>query len=163
MRDDYLGIYLNDHLAGSVGAMELVERCRSENQGNELGVFLTRLHAEIDHDQGVLKDLIARMGASESATKKAAAWVVEKVARLKMNAQLTEYSPLSRVEELEALALGILGKKALWDVLDATVRTDGRFQGLDFGTLSQRAQRQHDDVERFRVEAARIAFGDRAR
>ncbi len=39
-----------------------------------------------------------------------AGWVAEKLGRLKPNGQLLGYSPLSRLVELEALALGITGK-----------------------------------------------------
>jgi hypothetical protein len=43
--------------------------------------------------------------------KNIAAWGIEKVGRLKLNGQLTGYSPLSRVVELEGLLAGIAGKR----------------------------------------------------
>ena len=47
----------------------------------------------------------------------AAGWTGEKVGRLKPNAQLRGYSPLSPLVELEGLLIGIQGKLAMWSVL----------------------------------------------
>ena len=52
--------------------------------------------------------------AGRDRVKVTAAWVGEKAGRLKPNGQLTGYSPLSRVVELEGLSLGIEGKRLLW-------------------------------------------------
>ena len=38
--DEMLGIYLNDHLAGSTAGLELAEKLRDQNQGTELGELM---------------------------------------------------------------------------------------------------------------------------
>ena len=43
---------------------------------------------------------------------------MEKAGRLKMNGELFEYSPLSRLVEFEGLTLGVTGKLSLWKVLE---------------------------------------------
>ena len=156
MADEHLKTYLNDHLAGSVAALELIERSSESNAERPLGVFLKTLHAEVEADQDVLRELLRRVGGGENPAKKAAAWLLEKVSRAKLNDHLVSYSPLSRLEELEGLVLGVRGKLALWDSLSALA--DERFAGLDLEDLKARARAQLEDLERFRLEAAREAL-----
>ena len=85
---DHLSSYLNDHLAGSVGALELLDRLIETYKGKPLERFFRDLRSEIDADQEILKELIARLGGKESAVRKAGAWIVEKLSRAKI--QLSE-------------------------------------------------------------------------
>ena len=95
-------------------------------------------------------------GVTENRVKMPIAWAAEKVGRLKPNGQITGYSPLSRLVELEGLALGVTGKLALWRSLAATQSDLGAF---DLETLIARAESQQDGLEKWRVEAAQEAFG----
>ena len=63
----------------------------------------------IEDDRRTLEGIAVELGFGESKTKEAVAWVGEKIGRLKLNGQLRGYSPLSRVLELEALAVGVSG------------------------------------------------------
>ena len=162
MRDDLLRIYLNDHLAGSVVAIEQIEHCLDKNLKGELGAFLSRLLSEIKEDQTVLKDVLARVGGAESPVKKAAAWAFEKVHRAKPSGEAAGYSDLNRLEELDGVATGVSGKLALWRALEVVSASDDRLRDIDFRTLAQRAQRQRDEIEPHRIDAARRAFVPRA-
>jgi hypothetical protein len=156
----YLATYLNDHFAGATGGLALARRAASENEGSELGDFLTELAAEIDADRETLREIMATLGVGADRTKIVAARVFERVGRLKPNAQLRGYSPLSPLVELEMLRLGIQGKLALWRAL-------GEIAGalpLDAERLSElaaRAERQAADVEARRLEVARSALAPR--
>lgn len=151
-----LGIYLNDHLAGSVVGVELAKRAASSNEGSELGAFLAGLAEEIEEDREALKAVMDHLEVAENRIKVPIAWAAEKVGRLKPNGQLRGYSPLSRLVELEGLALGINGKLGLWRSLAASRDDLGAF-GLD--ELIARAESQRDRIEQHRIEAARLAFG----
>ena len=71
--------------------------------------------------------------------------------RLKPNGQLTGYSPLSRVVELEGLALGITGKLALWKAL-RELWTRSRGWTPPTSTASgERAERQQAELEEHRL------------
>jgi hypothetical protein len=59
---------------------------------------------------------------------------------------------------LETLALGILGKLALWQALEVVAAVDSRFSRVDFDDLVARAQVQYGRVEERRLEAARTVF-----
>ena len=121
----YLATYLNDHLAGSTAGLELVKRAASENEGTPLGDFLSALTDEIADDRAALEDVMDSLGVGTDHKKIAAAWVGEKVGRLKPNAQLRGYSPLSPLVELEALSLGIEGKRLLWVALQGVAGEHG--------------------------------------
>jgi len=154
--DSLLAIYLNDHLAGSTVGVELARRARGANSGSELGQLLDRLVREIEEDRETLASVIDAVGARRDRLKQAAAWLGEKAGRLKLNGQLTGYSPLSKLIELEGLNLGIEGKSRLWAVLGEL--SDPRLSSFDFPALAQRAERQRSELEPFRLAAGRESF-----
>jgi hypothetical protein len=104
-----------------------------------------------------LRNVLVAVGAQPSFVKDRLAWTVEKVSRLKPNGQLRGYSPLSRLNELEALSLGVLGKRALWIAL-GKLREPARPPGFDFDALAERAAAQFRELEELRVAAAARAF-----
>jgi hypothetical protein len=146
-----LAIYLNDHLAGSTTAVELLRRAVGEYEGTPLGDFLVGLRREIVQDRDELKSIMAANGIEEQRYKLAAAWVAEKATRLKFNGALVRRSPLTPFVELETLAIGIHGKELLWRALREIAPDENTGRRLD--ELIARAQRQEDDVERHRLAA----------
>ena len=58
----HLAIYLNDHLAGSTTAIELVRRAVGQYEGTPLGEFFAELGAEIEQDRDALKAVMAANG-----------------------------------------------------------------------------------------------------
>ena len=62
-------------------------------------------------------------------------------------------------EALEFLRLGIHGKAALWSVLAIIAATDRRLSGIDFRSLSGRAEAQEMAVEEWRLKVAETVFG----
>ena len=151
-----LGIYLNDHWAGSTAGRELAKRAAGSNSDNELGGFLEGIRAEIEEDRDTLREVMRALDVGEDRVKTIAAWVAERAGRLKLNGSLTGYSPLSRLVELEGLALGIDGKRSLWRSLGEL--EDPALAEFDFAALEARAKAQRDGLEAQRLEAARIAF-----
>jgi hypothetical protein len=153
----YLATYLNDHVLGATLGTELVRRAARENQGSELGEFLTGLAQEIDDDRGTLLALMRELGVRPDRLKVAAGWTGEKLGRLKPNAQLRGYSPLSPLVELEGLLIGIQGKLAMWRAL-AEVAQDVGLDRERLEALATRAEHQQADVERHRLDVGRRAL-----
>ena len=149
-----LATYLNDHLGGSTGGIELARRLAKANEKTEWGPQLKRMVLEIEEDIASLRDVMARMGVEEDRVKQASAWAVEKAGRMKLNGQLLGYSPLSRLVELEGLTLGVTGKLALWVVLNEHLGDDPRLAGVDLPDLIARAKDQRARLERLRRAAA---------
>lgn len=158
--DRLLAIYLNDHLAGATAGVELCRRLRTSNRDDAaLSRALREICEEIEADRGTLEQLMTRLGVRRCRVKTAAAWAGEKLGRLKLNGQLTGYSPLSRLVELELLYIGITGKMQMWRALERTL--DGAEHGVDLVRLAERAGSQRDRVEDLHAIAAARAFASR--
>jgi hypothetical protein len=153
---ELIPIYLNDHLAGATGGVELARRIRDSNrEEQDFAEPLTRICREIEEDRATLEAVIDALEIARDPLKPIGAWVGEKVARLKPNGRLRGYSPLSRVLELEGLAMGITGKMGLWEAL----RDRGTVgpPGVDFEQLVLRAEEQRAAVEGLhRLAVARL-------
>jgi hypothetical protein len=153
----YLGIYLNDHLAGAAVGVGVARRLRKSNRGDaEMAQPLARVCAEIEADRTTLEGVMEQLGIRRGRVKPALAWVGERLGRLKPNGQLTGYSPLSRLIELELLAVGITGKMQLWNGLRRALGE--RVGEFDFAQLAERAARQRDTVAELQLEAATRAL-----
>jgi hypothetical protein len=147
---DRLTTYLNDHHAAAVGALELARRSAGSNRGTALGKFLGQLAQEIAEDRRTLRAIMAELGVRVDPVKPAGAWVAEKLGRLKLNGSLVAYSPLSRLEELELLALGVEGKLRLWRALERRGLPGAE---VDLAQLIDRARSQLRRLERHRLAA----------
>jgi hypothetical protein len=154
----HLSIYLNDHLAGSTAGYELAKRAASNNKGTPLGDLLGRLAGEIDEDRKVLEGLMSELGIQRNIAKGAAMWVAEKAGRLKFNGQLTGYSDLSRLIELEGLTLGVEGKLAMWRTLIQIRDKYPPLAGANLEELARRAQDQLSELDGAHKDAAARAL-----
>jgi hypothetical protein len=153
-RQGLLGIYLNDHLAGATGGVELAHRMAGSHHDPDRRVTLQRLATDIAQDRRALLDVMATLGLPVRRYKLSAAWAAEKAARLKLNGSLLSRSPLSSLEELEMLRLGVEGKAAGWRTLRALADTDSRLNGGTLDGLMARAREQASLLEELRVRAA---------
>lgn len=87
--------------------------------------------------------------------KRAGGWLVEKASRVKRRTSADGTTAGGPLLELEVLALGVWGKRALWRALAAAEeRGDPRFRELDLARLIRRAERQHERIEERRLQAA---------
>jgi hypothetical protein len=152
-----LGIYLNDHLAGATAGLEVARRLRASNEGDrEFGPALGEICAEIEEDREKLKSVMDQLEVGESRVKPTAAVIGERLGRLKLNGQLRGYSPLSRLEELEMLQTGVVGKRLLWRALERTHA--GELSAIDLGALAERATEQLRRLEALHQKAAAPAL-----
>ena len=154
--DDPLGTYLNDHLAGSAHAADLLEAIRDQHPNEPLGEFAGSLLAEVQADRAVLKGIIDRVGAGSPKLKELTGWMAEKVSRYKLHRE--KQAGLGTFEALEFLALGIYGKLLLWRALGLLAPIDARLQSVDFRQLAARAEVQHIATEERRMQLAASAL-----
>ena len=154
-----LGIYLNDHLAGATGGVALAHRIAGSHHDPAQRMTLQRLAADIAHDRRALLDLMAVLEVPVRHYKISAAWAAEKAARLKLNGRLLARSPLSSLEELEMLRLGVEGKAAGWRTLQELAGTDSRLNHDTLDELMARARQQAGLLEELRVQAAAHLIG----
>jgi hypothetical protein len=149
-----LGIYLNDHLAGATAGTELARRVAGSPRDREDHAILRGFAAEVVQDRAELLEIMAALGITVRTYKVCAAWIGEKAGRLKSNGRIFTRSPLSRLEELEILRLGVEGKAAGWRTLRVLADTDQRLDPARLDELIARARRQADLLEDLRVRAA---------
>jgi hypothetical protein len=153
-----LRIFMQDHLAASTAGLELARRAYGANRGTTYGDALSRVADQIDEDRGALEDMLTDLGFKPDRVKIVGAWAGEKVGRLKLNGQLKGYSPLSRVEELEALIAGINAKLSLWRIVLEVAKEEPRLDADRIHRLIERGEEQLETVEDLRTRAARAAF-----
>jgi hypothetical protein len=154
----HLTTYLNDHLAGSVAAVELLDRLVEHATVSDVRETLSGLRSEIEADQATLREVLTSAGGEPSTVRQVGAWLAEKAGQLKLRADDPGADGLARLEAFEMLALGIQGKASLWRALAAVQPAWPALGAYDFGSLERRALEQYPIAERFRLEAARAAL-----
>lgn len=150
-----LAIHLQDHLAGSTAAVELSRRAAKAHRGTSLGDALDALTLEATSDRQSLLDLMGLLEIGPDRLKTGAAWIGEKVGRLKLNGSLLHRSPLSDVVELDAMRMAVEWKAAGWRLLQALADADPRLAQADLEDLVRRAADQVDRIEGLRIAVAR--------
>jgi hypothetical protein len=163
-RPDLLGIYLNDHLAGSTVGTGLARRMlASAKPGSERATVLSSLASEITEDRSALLRIMAALGVQVRGYKVLAAWAGERAGRLKFNGYLRTRSPLSDLEEAELLRLGVQGKAAGWRTLRQLADRDGRLDAGRLDELIARADHQASVLESLRSSTAERVLTSDAR
>jgi hypothetical protein len=151
--DDALAAYLGDHLAGARTAIELAERCASTGPDDGIGRSLSRFVDEVREDESALRSLAEALDVEPPLTRRAAglAGMLGVAAR----DILPDDDPaLRRLEDVEALCVGVWGKRLLWSTL---LRLDDpRLERFELARLAERADEQERELLRLRE----LAIGD---
>jgi hypothetical protein len=155
---EQLAIYLRDHRAGATAGLNLAQRAAGENEGTSFGQFLARLAEEIDEDVSTLEQIMGRLDVTPNLLKNAGASVGEKLGRFKMNGQITGYSPLSRLLEIEGLRGGVQAKLSLWQSLREVAADYEALDEQELDELVARAETQLVGLREQHRHAAREAF-----
>lgn len=158
MGNEHLSTYLNDHLAGSTSAVELLEHLESAHAKTPLGLFAAELRVEVEADRGELRSIMERLDIGESAVRKASGWIGGKAAEVKLRLEDWAGGELHLLESMEVLSLGIEGKRSLWIALAAAAEEAPALRLADYDRLAQRADEQRGRVEEVRRNAARKAL-----
>src|SRR5438309_10152179 len=103
--------YLNDHLAGSVGALELVDHWSELYDGRPLAKFLSALRKDIKADQKTLRELMRALGTKEGSVGPAGAWGGRKWSRAGLAVPGGEAGGWARWPQLEPWLWGLTGEK----------------------------------------------------
>ena len=148
-----LATYLNDRNAILVGGTQLAARAAAANEHQPYGPPLRAVEAGLREDRELLDAIMAAHDVSPDRLKSTAAWVGERVGRLKPNDQITGYSPLSRVVELDGLTAIVTTLLSTWEALAAVLDT----HGPDLAHAQQRARASLDQLATLRPDALRDA------
>lgn len=154
-----LGIYLNDHLAGATGGVELARRAAHGSTRHREA--LHAIATELAEDRSALRQIMRTLGIPARHYKQYGAWAAEKIGRLKLNGQLTGRAPLSDVLEIEGLRLAVEGKAARWRLLRRLAEHDHRLDRDLLDRLLTRAERQRQVLDELHMSAATDVFAPR--
>lgn len=153
-----IAVYLNDHLAGSVAALGLLDRLLSRVDDEEFVRVLSELRDDIVEDKESLRAVMRRLGVSESRLRKLAATAAQKLSSIKFRLTPSEEGELHVLHALDSLSLGIEGKKTLWEALSSASDEDSDLRQTSYGDLLARADEQQRSLEELRDRAARRAL-----
>ena len=151
-----LDSYLNDHLAGSISALEVIDHWAEVHKGEPVSSFFVEIKAHIKADQETLRDIMHALEVEESKIRKAGAWAAEKVGRARLIIAGDEPGRLGLVLTLEGLIMGVTGKKLMWGALAAAKLP--RLNSYNLEQLQRSAEQQLEQIEAERISAVRQAF-----
>lgn len=160
MSQDHLATYLNDHLAGSVMAVDVLAQLAQTYAGTEMARRFTELRTDIEADRSELRSLMQKLEIAESPPRKAAAWITAKLSEIKLRLEDDADGPLRLLESVEAVALGIDGKLALWRSLAAAAEIAPKLREVNCERLAERAKEQRQRAEEIRLTAAKAALAE---
>jgi len=131
--------YLRDHLGGADMAIRVVRRLGSTNRGTEDAALFRRLSEEFEEDHAVVRTLLTQLGASARSLKRAAGVASGVVLSVPAGG---EPGDLSLLRTLEALAIGVQGKRCMWRALQNLRAVRSSVDGMNFMELEAKAIRQ---------------------
>jgi hypothetical protein len=146
--------YLRDHLAGADAAIHVVRRLAATHAGSEDGRLFRQLAEEFAQDRATVRGLLAQLGASARSPKRVAGRAAAAVLGF---AAGSKPGPLSLLRTLEALAIGIQGKRCMWRALRVLDTARSTVQ-IDPVELEAKALRQWEAVEGRRRALAALTF-----
>lgn len=156
LSNNHLATYLNDHLAGSTVALELLKHLEQIHAGDAVGTFASHLKADVLADRNELEILMGRLGIATSRVRASAAWLSEKFTALKLRLEDPSGGAFRLLEIFDALSTGIEGKRLLWRAL-STAEVPG-MTGAEYERLEKRAESQRSQIEAVRLESAKKAL-----
>lgn len=153
-----LATYLNDHLGGSGGAIDLLSRLQRSAAGRDAAGPVGEVRGAVIADRDTLVSMMTSLGIERSLVKRLAGHLAESGAALRFHPRLTGDRALSEVLILESLLLGISGKRILWLGLQQLAGDDPRLARYDLPGLLRRADAQLETLEGLRQNALDLAF-----
>lgn len=123
-------------------------------EGHEGQTQLENIASDIKEEQNVLRNLIETVGSSESVIRRTGGWFAEKAAAIKLFVDDPSGGAFRTFEALEALSIGIEGKRLMWRVIDKAAASEPALAVADFKELISKAKNQRKRVEKLRRQFA---------
>lgn len=142
--------YLEDHVAGADVGLRIASRLEHDYPGTQVAVVMTRMSGDIRTERAIVVDALGRLDASPDPVRRAMG-LVGSLGRLA--GSLPFVPGPSLLEDLEALAVGVWGKRLLWGALGRVQESEGGFDGIDLDALASAAEEQEKELLELRQEA----------
>ena len=152
--DNNLPTYLHDHLAGAKFAVSLLADLGSQEVLPKVATLANTLLTEIEADRDVLEQITQKVASGPSTVKELAAWIAQRTGRMKISVG----DEIGIFEGVELLSLGVMGKRALWKVLQSLSPNATGLDRHEFERLIERAESQYATLEALRLDLAARVF-----
>lgn len=146
--------YLTDHLRGADAAIHVVDRLARTHAGTRDGRLFRELAEEFEEDREVVRSLIQHLGPSRRARPRALGYATSVLLDLGAGGPPGD---LSLLLTLEALAIGIQGKRCLFRALHELGEPIS-LGNHSFLAMESRAVRQWKTVDERRRALAAMTF-----
>ena len=154
-----LAAYLREHLTGSDAATRVVARLRHTHEGTREGALFRRLHEEFQEEREIVRGLLTDQGFSPRSVKRIAGQLG---GLLFQNAGDGARGDPALFRTLEALAIGVQGKRCLWRTLQTLGHELCRFEPQRFPRLESQAAAQWEAIEECRRVLVPLTLAPRA-
>jgi len=148
--------YLRDHLAGADTAIQVVQGLRNAYRGGAEGTLFESLYDQFREDRGVVEGILAELGYTSRSTKRLAGRATGNALRVVAGGAPGD---LSLFRSLEALAIGVQGKRCLWRAAQALVAFPHPPGRRSLVELEADAVQQWEAIERHRRSLVPRTFG----
>ena len=148
MNEKRFASYLNDHLGGSEAALKITERLVEQHGEDEIGAYMRTLKVEIEEGRAAIRTALDILGEDESVLARSVGAVGGMLTWLRDAAPVGSAPTL--LEDLEALAIGVWGKRLLWGTLARASTYDPRLAVLDADRLAAQAEEEERELLRLR-------------
>lgn len=148
--EDALAVYLRGHVAGSHGAEAIARRLQERSDDPGLRDFLGTFVEDVTHERDLVEELLGVVEGSAGLIRRGVSAVADAATRLGGSIS-HELSP-GPAADLEALAIGVWGKRLLWGALATLAEVDPRLVRFPVASLTERATDHERMLLRFRRE-----------
>jgi nucleoside-diphosphate-sugar epimerase len=152
-----LGLYLSDHFTGSTAGLERIERMVEAYRDTPFHGELAEIAEQIRAERELIRSVLDALGVPRRPYRQAAAWVAERVGRLKLDGRLLARSPMTAVLEAELMRSAILGKIGGWQTLGEHAQDLG-LDPAQLAELIETAEHQIAMLDRFHQYVRSRAF-----
>jgi hypothetical protein len=142
--------YLNDHLGGSEAALMITGRLVEQHGEDEVGLFMRTLRPEIEEGQAAVRAALEILGEGESILTRSVGVVGGMLTWLRDAAPIGSAPTL--LEDLEALAIGVWGKRLLWGTMARAAAYDSRLAVVEADRLAAQAEAEERELLRLRSD-----------
>ena len=154
-RRQALATYLRGHLAGADTAIHTVQGLREAYRGSPEGALFGSLYEQFRDDRDVVEGILTELGYTSRSAKRLAGRATGSVLRVVAGGAPGD---LSLFRMLEALAIGVQGKRCLWRAAQALVALPHPPGRRSFVELEADAVRQWETIEQHRRALVPVTF-----
>ena len=154
-RQSAFAAYLHDHLTGADAAIQMVRRLRVAHRGTPEGGLFASLYEQFCEDRADVEALVADVPSPRLSIKRIAGRATGTVLQVVSGGQPGD---LSLFRTIEALAIGVQGKRCLWRAAQRLATYPPAPGRRSFVELEEAAVSQWQEIERYRSALALRTF-----